>query len=92
MPVTVLSLRVSPGASKDAIVGWHGNALKIRVCAAPENGKANDAVIALLSNTLGLPRRAIILHSGHASRSKRIRIEGLTLTEITARLGKPTTH
>ena len=45
-------MRVKPGAKRTGIVGTHGGALKIAVNAAPERGKANDAVVALLSDLL----------------------------------------
>jgi uncharacterized protein (TIGR00251 family) len=78
MESTVLTLRVAPKSARDAVVGWHGGALKIKVRAAPEGGKANAAVVEVLAEALGVPRAAITIESGHASRDKRVRIEGLT--------------
>ena len=87
MESAVLSLRVVPKSSQDAVVGWQGGALKIKVRAAPEDGKANAAVIEILAKTLGVPRKTIVLESGHASRNKRVRIEGFSVEAIKARLG-----
>jgi uncharacterized protein len=81
-----LKLRVAPKSAQDAIVGWHGDALKIKVRAAPENGRANAAVVKLLAETLGLPRAAIVLESGHTSRDKRVRVQGLSAEKVAERL------
>lgn len=67
---TLLRLRVKPGARRTAIVGVHGGRLKVAVNAPPERGKANDAVIALLAKTLGLPLGAVAIVSGHTSQDK----------------------
>jgi uncharacterized protein (TIGR00251 family) len=62
-------------------------ALQVRVGAPPVEGAANDALVELLARELELPRRAVTLVSGEHGRSKRVRIEGLTLAEVRARLG-----
>jgi uncharacterized protein (TIGR00251 family) len=62
-------------------------ALEVRVGAPPVEGAANDALVELLARELELPRRAVTLVSGEHGRSKRVRIEGLTLAEVRARLG-----
>jgi uncharacterized protein (TIGR00251 family) len=85
MPVQ-LKLKVIPGASRTAISGWLDDALKIQVSAAPERGKANKAVVALLSKSLRLPRNAVRVLRGETSQSKVVEIEGLTLVEIKDRL------
>ena len=77
-PRTSLRLRVVPGAPSAGIVGRHGVAWKVRVAAAPEAGKANDAVLDLLARTFGMPRRDLELTAGRASRDKVIVLEGLT--------------
>ena len=65
-PSTRVQLRVSPGARQACVVGRHGDAWKVRVAPAPENGKANAAVVALLADTLALPRGGVSIVSGHA--------------------------
>jgi hypothetical protein len=75
---TSLRLRVVPGAPRSGIVGRHGDAWKVRVSAAPEAGKANDAVLDLLARTLDLPRRDLELTAGRASRDKVVAVGGLT--------------
>jgi uncharacterized protein len=83
---TRLELRVVPGARRPGVVGRHGAAWKIKVTAPPEDGRANQAVLGLLADTLRLPRRAISIVSGHASRDKVVACDGLTAGEIEARL------
>ena len=61
---TRLRVRVSPGASRTAVSGRHGEAWKVRVAAPPEAGRANEAVVALLAQTLSLPRRSVTLVAG----------------------------
>ncbi len=82
----VLTLQVVPRSSRDAITGWQGEALKVKVTAAPEDGRANAAVVALLAKELNVPKAAITLESGHASRNKRLRITGLSQAALSARL------
>ena len=54
---TRVRLRVSPGAGRAQVVGRHGDAWKVRVTAAPEHGRANDAVLRLLAEVLAVPAR-----------------------------------
>jgi len=68
------------------IVGRHGTAWKVRVTQAPEDGKANAAVVQLLADTLALPRRDVEIVSGHASRDKTIALAGIDPAEIERRL------
>jgi uncharacterized protein len=83
---TRLQLRVSPGAGRAQVVGRHGAAWKIRVTAAPEGGKANEAVTRLLAETLGLPRRDVEIVSGHAARDKVVALVGIDRDETERRL------
>ncbi len=82
----VLSLHIQPGAKKTEISGIHGDALKIRLAAPPVDGKANDALLAFLARTLGLPKSRVLLISGQTSRSKRVAVTGLSSAEIASRL------
>jgi len=65
-----LRLRVKAGGRRDALLGIHDGALKLSVRAAPEKGKANKAVIALLAEQLRIPASSIELISGAASPNK----------------------
>ena len=81
-----LRLRVSPGAAKPGIVGRHGDAWKLRVAAPAEHGKANDAVVDLLAETLDVPRASVTLVSGGSSRNKIVELTGVEPAEIERRL------
>jgi uncharacterized protein (TIGR00251 family) len=83
---TKLKLRVSPGAARAGVVGRQGAAWKIRVTAPPEDGKANDAVVRLLAETLGLPRRDVEIVSGYGAREKVVALAGIGPDEIEVRL------
>jgi uncharacterized protein len=74
---TRVQVRVSPGATRSAVIGRHGDAWKVRVAAAPERGKANRAVLDLLAETLGLPRAQIELVAGAGARDKVVALRGL---------------
>ena len=83
---TRVRLRVSPGAKSAEVVGRHGEAWKVRVAAPPEGGRANEAVVRLLAETLSLPRDAVTLVSGHGGRDKIVQLAGLDPTQIERRL------
>jgi uncharacterized protein (TIGR00251 family) len=81
-PGTVrVSIRLTPKGGRDAIEGWRNDAsgkrvLKARVAAPPEDGKANAALIALISETLDVPKSKVRIVAGGASRMKIVEIEG----------------
>ena len=83
---TRVRLRVSPGANSAHVVGRHGEAWKVRVAAPPQGGRANEAVVRLLAETLSLPRDAVTLVSGHGARDKIVQLAGLDPTQIERRL------
>jgi uncharacterized protein len=85
-PVTRLRLRVAPGASRSAVVGRHGDGWKVRVAAAPERGRANEALLDLLTETLAVPRTRLRVVSGKGSRDKIVELAGLEPAEIDERL------
>lgn len=85
-PVTRLRLRVAPRARRSAVVGRHGDAWKVRVAAAPEDGRANDALVELLSTTLDVPRNRVQLVSGAAARDKIVELAGVSPDEVDRRL------
>jgi uncharacterized protein len=72
-----LSLKVVPGSSRDEIVGWLGDSLKVKVKAPPEKGRANEAVIALLADRLGIDASSIAVVSGHGSPAKVVDVDGM---------------
>lgn len=75
----ILTVRVTPRGGRDAVEGWARDAagrpvLKVRVAAAPADGAANAAVIALLAKALKLPKSSLALVSGDTARVKRIEV------------------
>jgi uncharacterized protein (TIGR00251 family) len=83
---TRLQLRVIPGAGRTGIDGRYGEAWKLRVAVPPERGKANDAVVDLLADALGVHRRSVEIVGGHGSRDKVVSIHGLSVHEVDTRL------
>ena len=83
-------VRLTPKGGRDAVEGWEqasdgSEHLKARVRAVPEDGKANAALVALLSDMLAVPKSAIRIASGATSRLKRVEIAG-DVAALTARL------
>ncbi|MBA2607805.1 MAG: YggU family protein [Actinobacteria bacterium] len=78
----VVRLHVQPGAGKTAVVGRHGDAIKVRVAAPPEGGRANDAVVALVAQTFDVKLASVSLVSGQTSRAKRVQIDGVAEAEV----------
>jgi len=85
--MTVVAVKVVPRAANDEIVGWLDGALKVRVQAPPQDGRANRAVEELLAAALDLKKNAVTVTSGQASARKRVAIAGLTYDEVVRRLG-----
>jgi uncharacterized protein (TIGR00251 family) len=83
---TRLRLRVTPGADRTGVVGRHGEGWKVRVAAPPEGGRANDAIVRLLSDVLSLPRDSVTLVSGHGGRDKIVMLDGVGPAQIDRRL------
>ena len=67
-------------------MGRHGEAWKLRVAAAPERGRANDAAIELLARSLGVDQSDVRLVSGYASRDKVVEVTGIGASEAERRL------
>jgi uncharacterized protein len=72
-----LSVFCQPKAARSALVGMHGGALKAKVKAPPVEGRANRALLELLSAALAVPTGRLTLVSGEQSRNKRIRVDGV---------------
>ena len=84
--MAILRVHLIPNAKIDSVVGEHGGAVKITVCAPALEGKANAALIRFLAEQLKLPRHAIVLERGRRSRDKLIRIDGLTAEDVRTRM------
>ena len=78
----IIDVRVQPKSSTNGIVGEYNGALKISVTAPPENGKANSALIKLLSRLLRIPKSDVQIISGVASRNKRLKILGIGTADV----------
>ena len=80
----LIDLRVQPGAGRNAVVGRHGDAIKVRVGAPPVGGRGNEAIIDLIADALGVKRADVSLVSGETSRSKRVQVNGITVELATS--------
>jgi uncharacterized protein len=80
------AVRVHPRAKKDAISGIIGDALKLSLTAPPVDGKANEACIRFLADSLRVPRSSVTIAAGETSRNKVIRVQGLTAAQVEERL------
>ena len=82
------TVRVQPRASRSEIAGLHGDALRVRLAAPPVDGAANEALVRLLADLLDVPRRAVRIEGGHASRSKLVEVDGVGIDAV-RRLADP---
>ena len=87
----VLRLHVQPGAGRTAVVGRHGDALKVRVAAPPSGGRANEACTELIAGILGVKSSQVALSGGESSRQKRVTVNGVEPEEVTRLLGEAMT-
>lgn len=82
----LLAVAVQPRASRNAVAGLHGNALKLLLTAPPVEGAANDACLRFLADLLGVSRSRLSIARGEKARRKRIRITNIAGEELRARL------
>jgi uncharacterized protein len=75
-------VRVQPRAARSEIAGLHGDALKVRLSAPPVDGAANAALVELLAEALGVPRRCVRVVSGMRSRGKVVEVDGVNVENI----------
>ena len=87
----VLRLHVQPGAGRTAVVGRHGDALKVRVAAPPSGGRANEACTELIAGILGVKGSQVALSGGESSRQKRVTVTGVEPDDVTRLLGEAMT-
>jgi uncharacterized protein (TIGR00251 family) len=84
----ILDVEVQPRAPRTEMVGWREGRLRVRLAAPPVEGAANAALVALLADTLDLPKRQVRIATGATGRRKQIRIDGLDRAAVAARLGR----
>ncbi|MES2273964.1 MAG: DUF167 domain-containing protein [Chlamydiota bacterium] len=81
-----LALKVTPNASKNQVIGWEGNLLRVKIRGVPEKGRVNQELIEFLSDLLGIAPSRLELIQGATSRLKRVKIEGMSQSELDAKL------
>lgn len=81
------ALRVQPRASRNAIAGVMGDAVKLAITAPPVDGKANQAVIEFLSDLFRVAKSSIVIVSGEMGRNKLIAVRGLSAAQVRKALG-----
>jgi len=86
-PAVRLRVRVEPRASRDEVVGWREDTLRLRVSAPPLEGRANAAVVGLIARAAGVARSAVSVVAGERSRDKLVRVAGVSAAALRARLG-----
>jgi uncharacterized protein (TIGR00251 family) len=84
----LITVRVAPRAARSGIAGTRDDALLVRLHAAPVDGAANAELIAVIAETMGVPRRAVSISAGEKSRRKIVRVSGVSVDEARARLGR----
>jgi uncharacterized protein len=82
----ILSVKVVPRSSRTAIAGILNGMLKVKLSAAPEKGKANQALVEFLADTLGIKKNAIKITSGQTSPVKTLEITGLSAESLSDKL------
>jgi uncharacterized protein (TIGR00251 family) len=86
LSMATLRVHVVPNAKIDKVVGKHGGAIKIKLCAQAVEGKANAALITFLTERLKVPARTIVVLRGQKSRDKVIQIDGMSEDELRRQL------
>lgn len=82
----ILRVRVTPRAGRTAVGGMRGEALLVRLAAAPVDGAANEALVEFLADLLGLPKRNLTIVAGRRSREKQLAVAGLSPAQLHQRL------
>ena len=82
--VVRVAVHVQPRASRSEIIGVHGAALKVRLQAPPVDGAANEALVRLLADSLGVSYRSVRVVAGATSRAKTVEVDGTTEDAVRA--------
>lgn len=75
-------LKVVPGGSRDALLGRHGDRIRVKVAAPPEGGKANKAIVRLVAEALGVPKHDVEILRGHATPLKTVAVRGADIEAV----------
>lgn len=87
MPIARFDVLVAPRAAADAIAGWRGGVLLVRLTAPPTHGRANSAPVRLLAHRVGRPVGAVVIVGGLAARRKQIELRGIDAQSARMLLG-----
>ncbi len=89
MDAARIGVHVTPRSARDGILGWRGGDVSGRVTAPSEGGKANAAAYRVLTSAFGVPKSALTVARGHASRHKQVEVRGISEREVHERPGSP---
>ena len=81
------AVRVQPRASRTALAGTMGEAVKLAITAPPVEGKANQAVVEFFAKLFGVAKSSVEIVSGETGRNKLVRVRGITLEAARHALG-----
>ena len=87
-----IEVRVVPRSTRSGAAGTRQGALLVRLHAAPVEGAANEELIDILSSTLNVPKQSVTITSGGRSRSKRVRVRGISVDDARRRLAPLNTN
>ena len=85
---TLIRVSARPGARKSAVLGAHGDSLRVAVRSAPEKGRANTELESVLAEAFGLPRSAVSVVRGITSRGKSVLVEGMDVEGVRRRMAE----
>ena len=85
-PGSGIRVKVQPRASRNQILGFRGDVLQVRVTAPPERGKANEALVELLAEAIGISKSKVRVLKGHTARDKWVAIDDLSQDDLHLRL------
>ncbi len=80
----ILNVRAQPRSSKAGVDGVLGDAVKVRIRAAPVDGKANKELVETLAEALDVPKAAVTFKGGETSKTKRLLVRGVTAAQVKA--------
>ena len=81
-----IQVHAQPNAPRNQIVGLHGDSLKIKIHAVPEDGAANAELCSFLAEVLGVAKSSVALVSGHTSRAKVVEVSGVSREDAVNKL------
>ena len=81
-----ITVRVVPRAGRSGLAGTRGDALLVRLNAAPVEGAANAELIEVIANAIGVPKRSVSITIGEKSRRKTVHVSGVSVDEVSSKL------